>query len=100
MKSISIGKHNHITAKKIQTRNADRFRRPDPIYKVGDMVILDPTTIYRRIKKNGRSAKLYPRFLGPFTIVKAEPRSSNYKLELLSKVDLTSLSRTFHVHLL
>ena len=83
MESISIAKDNHITAKTIQTRNANRSRRPDPIYKVGDMVILNSRNIHRRLKKNGHSVKLYSRFLGPFKIIKAEPRTSNYKLELL-----------------
>src|SRR5437667_513220 len=100
MESISIAKDNHITAKTIQTRNANRSRRPDPIYKVGDMVILNSRNIHRRLKKNGHSVKLYSRFLGPFKIIKAEPRTSNYKLELLPKVDFTSIHTTFHPHLL
>jgi hypothetical protein len=98
--SISIAKDNHITAKTIQTRNANRSRRPDPIYKVGDMVMLDSKNIRRRITKNGRSAKLYPRFLGPFKIIKAEPETSNYELELLLRVDFTSIHPNFHANLL
>jgi Reverse transcriptase (RNA-dependent DNA polymerase)/RNase H-like domain found in reverse transcriptase/Integrase zinc binding domain/Chromo (CHRromatin Organisation MOdifier) domain/Retrotransposon gag protein len=98
--SISIAKDNHITAKTIQTRNANKSRRPDPIYRVGDMVMLDSRNIRRRIKKNGRSAKLYPRFLGPFKIIRAEPETSNYKLELLPKVDFTSIHPNFHSSLL
>jgi len=98
--SIAIAKDNHITAKTIQTRNANRSRRPGPIYRVGDMVMLDSRNIRRRIKKNGRSAKLYPRFLGPFKIIRAEPRTSNYKLELLPKVDFTSIHPNFHSNLL
>ena len=100
MESISIAKENHITAKTIQTRNANRSRRPDPIYKAGDMVMLDSRNIRRRIKKNGRSAKLYPRFLDPFKIMRAEPRTSNYKLELLPKVDFTSIHPNFYSSLL
>jgi len=100
MESISIAKDNHITAKTIQTRNANRSRRPEPIYKVGDMVMLDSTNIRRRITKNGRSAKLYPRFLGPFKIIRAEPKTSNYKLELLPRVDFTSIHPNFHANLL
>ena len=100
MESIAIAKDNHITAKTIQTRNANRSRRPDPIYKVGDMVMLNSRNIRRRIKKNGRSAKLYPRFLGPFKIIRAEPKTSNYKLELLPKVDFTSIHPNFHSSLL
>jgi hypothetical protein len=100
MESIAIAKDNHITAKTVQTRNANKSRRPDPAYKVGDMVMLDSRNIRRRIKKNGRSAKLYPRFIGPFKIIRAEPRTSNYKLELLPKVDFTSIHPNFHSSLL
>ncbi len=100
MESISIAKDNHITAKTVQTRNANRSRRPEPIYKVGDMVMLDSTNIRRRITKNGRSAKLFPRFLGPFKIIRTEPRTSNYKLQLLPRVDFTSIHPNFHSNLL
>src|SRR5438552_2766340 len=55
MKSISIAKDNHITVKTIETHNANRSRCPDPIYKVGDMVMLDSKNIRRCIKKNRRS---------------------------------------------
>jgi len=100
MESISIAKDNHIAAKTIQTRNANRSRRSEPPYKVGDMVMLDSTNIRRRIKKNGRTAKFFPRFLGPFKIIRAEPKTSNYELELLPKVDFTSIHPNFHSSLL
>jgi len=100
MESISIARDNHITAKTIQTRNANKSRHPEPIYRAGDMVMLDSTNIRRRITKNGRSAKLYPRFLGPFKIIRAEPKTSNYELELLPKVDFTSIHPNFHANLL
>ena len=100
MESISIARDNHIAAKTVQTRNANRTRRPDPIYKVGDMAMLDSRNIRRRIKKNGRSAKLYPRALGPFKIIRAEPDTSNYELELLPKVDFSSIHPNFHSNLL
>src|SRR5437667_4951543 len=57
MESISIAKDNHVTAKTIQTRNANRSRRPDPIYKVGDMAMLDSRNISRRTKKKACAAK-------------------------------------------
>ena len=100
MESISIAKDNHITAKTIQTRNANRSRRPESTYRVGDMVMLDSTNIRRRIKKNGRAAKLFPRYLGPFKIIRSEPKTSNYKLELLPRVDFTSIHPNFHSNLL
>ena len=62
--------------------------------------MLDFRNIRYRIKKNGRSAKLYPHFLEPFKIIKAELSTSNYKLELLPKVDFTSIHSNFHSNLL
>ena len=100
MESISIARDNHITAKTIQTRNANRSRRPDSIYKIEDMIMLDSRNIHCHIKKNDRSAKFYPRFLSSFKIIKAEPSTSNYKLELLPKVDFISIHLNFHFNLL
>ena len=62
--------------------------------------MLDSTNIRRRIKKNGRSTKFYPRFIGPFKVIKAEPDTSDYKLELLPKVDFESIHPNFHAKLL
>src|SRR5947207_4895199 len=58
MKFIAIAKDNHIATKTIQTRNANKSRRSDSIYKVDDMIMLDSRNIRHRIKKNDRSAKL------------------------------------------
>ena len=100
MESISIARDNHMTAKTIQTCNANRSRHPEPIYRAGDMVMLDSTNIRRGITKNGRSAKLYPQFRGPFKIIRAEPKTSNYELELLPKIDFTSIHPNFHTNVL
>jgi hypothetical protein len=62
--------------------------------------MLDSRNIRKRIKQRGRSAKLYPRFLGPFKVIKARPETSNYKLELLPAVDFQSIHPNFHAKLL
>ena len=49
---------------------------------MGDKVMLDTKNIRRRLKMKGKSAKFYVRFLGPFRIVKANPDTSNYELDL------------------
>src|SRR5881394_2237364 len=85
MESISIAKDNHITTKTVQTRNANRSRRPEPIYKVGDMVMLDSTNIRRRIMKNGRSAKLFPRFLGPFKIILSRTQDLELQVRIITQ---------------
>jgi len=50
---------------------------------------LETKNLRLRIKKKGRSAKFYPRYVGPFAISKAEPATSNYTLELPPE---------FHIH--
>ena len=57
---VAITRDNHLTAKTNQTRNANRSRRADPEYALGNMVMLDSRNIRRRIKGKGKSAKLYP----------------------------------------
>jgi len=43
---------------------------------------LETKNLRLRIKKKGRSAKFYPRYVGPFEISKTEPATSNYTLKL------------------
>ena len=64
------------------------------------MVMLDSRNIRKRLKQRGRSAKLYPRFLGPFKIIRARPETSNYMLERLPAVDFQSIHPNFHAKLL
>src|SRR5437868_7318146 len=85
--SVAIAKDNHLAAKTVQAHYANKHRCPEPKYKVGDKVMLDSRNIRHRIKKNGRSAKFYPQFLGPFKIIQARPETSNYKLKLHPAVD-------------
>jgi hypothetical protein len=100
VESIAIARDNHLTGKTIQTRNANRSRRADPEYVEGDMVMLNSQNIRRRIKGKGRSAKLYPRHLGPFKVIEAWPETSTYKLELLPATEYSSIHPVFHTKLL
>jgi RNase H-like domain found in reverse transcriptase/Reverse transcriptase (RNA-dependent DNA polymerase)/Integrase zinc binding domain/Chromo (CHRromatin Organisation MOdifier) domain/Retrotransposon gag protein/Integrase core domain len=98
--SQAIAQDNHLAAKTIQTRNANRKRRADPVYKEGDLVMLNTRNIRKRITRDGRVAKLYPRHIGPFKVIKAFPKTSTYKLELLPAVDFESIHNVFHTNLL
>jgi hypothetical protein len=100
LESIAIAKDNHVAAKTTQTKYANKSRRAALQYKEGDLVMLDSRNIRKHIKQRGRSAKLYPRFLGPFKVIKARPETSNYKLELLPAVDFQSIHPNFHAKLL
>jgi hypothetical protein len=89
-----------LTAKTIQTQYANKSRRPEPKYQVGDRVILDSKNIRKRLKAKNRTAKFFDRFLGPFKIIEAKPETSNYTLELLPAVDFDSIHPSFHAKLL
>ena len=80
--AIAIAKDNRLTSKTLQTRYANRKRREEPEYEVGDRVMLDSRNIRRTLKKAGRSAKFYARYIGPFWILEARRETSNYKLDL------------------
>ena len=80
--SIAIAKDNHVAAKTTQTTHANKHRREGPAYKVGDQVYLNTRNLRLLIKQKGRSAKFYPRYVGPFPIIEAKPETSTYTLRL------------------
>jgi hypothetical protein len=80
--NISLARDRHAEAKTKQTTFANRSRRAEPDYRIGDKVYLETKNLRLRIKQKGRSAKFYPRFVGPFEISLAEPATSNYTLKL------------------
>ena len=80
--SIATARDLHTMAKTTQTTYANQHRRKEPNYQVGDMVYLNTDNLRLKIKQKGRSAKFYPRFVGPFKIIKSTPQTSTYKLEL------------------
>jgi len=95
--SIAIARDNHTVAKTKQTTNANKHRREEPDYKVGDQVYLNTKNLRLLIKRKGRSAKFYPRYVGPFPIIKAKPETSTYKLRLPREY---KIHPTFHARLL
>jgi hypothetical protein len=100
VESIAIARDNHLTAKTLQTKHANKSRRADPQHAVGEMVMLDSRNLRRRIKGTGKSAKLFPRFLGPFKVIVARLETSNYQLELLPVAEYSSVYPVFHAKLL
>jgi len=62
------------------------------------MVYLNTKNLRRRLKRKNRSAKLYPRFIGPFSIIDAKPETSTYKLELPEEYE--KMHPVFHARLL
>ena len=96
--ATAIAKDNRLAAKTNQVKYANKKRRKEPVYNVGDQVMSDSRNIKKQLKKNGKSAKFYPRFLGLFRILEAKRETSNYKLELHSEYG--SIHPNFHANLL
>lgn len=87
--------HDAIIAARInQTYHANKRRREEPSYLVGDRVWL--STEYLAMPK-GRTRKLMPKFIGPFTITKADKRTSNYQLDLPDEMKSRHILNRFHV---
>jgi hypothetical protein len=79
---VAIARDRHAEAKTKQTTYSNKKRRPEPNYNVGDKAYLETKDLRLRVKQKGRSAKFYTRYVGPFEISKAEPKTSNYTLIL------------------
>jgi len=80
--SIASARDRHAEAKTHQATQANKHRREEPEYQIGDRVYLDIEHLRLGIKQKGRSAKFYPRFTGPFEIIDTKPKTSIYKLQL------------------
>src|SRR5579859_7741213 len=99
VESIAIARDNHLTAKTLQTKHANKSRRADPQHAVREMVMLDSRNLRRSIKGTGKSAKLFPRFLDPLKVIEARPETSNYQLELSPVAEYSSIYPVFHAKL-
>src|SRR5882762_5889347 len=88
-------KDNLLQAKVFQTHFANKSRRADFNFAINDKVML--STLHRRqeykTKGDGRAAKFFPRFDGPYIIINAHPETSNYTLELPNSPNIFP---TFH----
>ena len=80
--NIAIARDRYAEAKTKQATYANKKCSPEPDYKVGEMAYLKMKDLHLRIKQKGRSAKFYSRYIGPFEIIKSQPKTSNYTLKL------------------
>ena len=80
--NVALARDRHAAAKTKQTTYANRKRRPDPEYKVGNKAYLETKDLRLHVKQKGRSAKFYSRYVGLFEITKSQPETSNYTLNL------------------
>ena len=95
--SVQLAKDRHVIAKTRQAIQANRRRRAEPNYQMGDLVYLNTGNLCLKIKQQGRSAKFFPRFVGPFPILKTKLETSNYKLDLPA---MYQIHPVFHAKLL
>jgi hypothetical protein len=69
----------------------------EPVIAQGDLVFLSTKNL--NLPK-GRAAKLCPRFVGPYRVLRAKPETSNYELELPTALQKQRIHPMFHVSLL
>ena len=94
VQSYLMAAHDAIIAARInQMHHANKRRRKEPDYRIGDRVWL--STDYLAMPK-GRARKLMPKFIGPFMITKMDRRTSNYQLELPDEMKSRHIRNRFH----
>ena len=80
--NVALDRDCHAEGKMKQMTYANKKRHPEPEYKEGDKAYLETKDLRLWVKQKGRCAKFYSRYVGPFEISKAEPKTSNYTLKL------------------
>jgi hypothetical protein len=97
--NVANAKDALLGSKILQAFYANKSQGPEDAYSVGDRVML--TTLHRRreYKAGNMShvAKFFPRWDGPYTVVKAFPETSSYTLHLPNSPNTFP---TFHVSLM
>jgi hypothetical protein len=74
--------HNSIIAERVfQCHHANRHQRGEPDITQGQLVYLSTKNL---TMPKGHASKLLPKFIGPYKVLRANPESSNYELELSS----------------
>ena len=86
-----------IEARTFQTFYANQRRGEDPAIAKGDLVYLSTKNL--NLPK-GRTRKLCPKYIGPYKVLEARPKTSTYTLELPTPLQERRIHPTFHVSLL
>jgi len=86
--------HDAIIESRVrQTHNANRHRREDDAFAIGDPVFVSTSDLSL---PKGRASKLLPKYVGPFKVLEAHPHTSTYKVELPSQLKARNLHDRFH----
>jgi len=87
--------HDAIIESRVnQTHQANRRRRPEEPFRVGEEVYLSTADL--NLPK-GRARKLMPKFVGPYRVLESHPATSTYKLALPEGLAKRRIHPTFHV---
>jgi hypothetical protein len=90
--------HNAIIeARVVQASYANTRRREEATISQGDLVYLSTKNL--NLPK-GRARKLCPKYVGPYKVIKADPASSMYTLELPVALQEHRIVPKFHISLL
>ena len=90
--------HDAIIAECIfQCHNANECRCDEPMIRQGDLVYLSMKNL---AFPKGRAGKLISKFVGPYKVLSANPKTSNYDLELPAELAKRRIHNCFHVNLL
>jgi len=95
--SVQLAKDRHVIAKTRQATQANRWCRSESNYRVGDLVYLNIGNLHLKIKRQSRSPKFFPQFIGPFPILEVRPETSSYKLDVPT---IYQIHLVFHAKLL
>ena len=89
--------HDAIITNRIQqTFHANKKRRANDLYHVGDHVYLSTQNL---TLPKGRVRKLVAKYIGPYKVVKAHNEASTVTLELPPALVARQISPTFHMGL-
>jgi len=81
---VTDAKDNLMVAKIAQAHHANEHRRDDPVYNVGDSIMLSTLNRRREYKQKGekRVAKFMPRFDGPYEVTNVHREKSTVTIDL------------------
>ena len=81
-----------IRRQKKSKTNYDRYRKPDPVYRPGELVL-----VARNISEKGKTKKFLPKFVGPYQVVKRVSKTC-YLVEDIPANRKKRIHRRFNVH--
>jgi hypothetical protein len=86
--------HDAIIESRVrQTHHANRRRREDDTFAVGDLVYVSTANLSL---PKGRAVKLLPKYVGPFKVLDAQARTSSYRIDLPTQLRARNLHDRFH----